>query len=102
MKRKAIPIAKLQEEARKSKVSVYLLVKRFLNYRKSGEKDYGKNCLNCNAVQEVPFEVNTIVGKAIEKVNQCIWIGIIKDFYAFVDKDHVCNFHGRKINNYKE
>jgi len=100
--KKSIPIAKLQEEARKKKVSVYLLVKRFLNYRKVGEKDHCKNCLNCKAVQKVPYKVNTIAGNYIEEVNQCIWIGIIKDFYTFVDKDHVCNFHDRKINNYKE
>lgn len=93
--KKTIPIAKLQKEAITKNVSVYLLIKRFLNYRETEGKDHDRNCLNCKAVKRVPYEVNTIAGKVIEKIHQCVRIGIIKDYYTDVDKKHICNIYKR-------
>lgn len=87
MTKKKIPVEQLQKDARAKGVSVYLLIKRFLNYRKI--KVNGKeNCCNCKASEQVAYYNK-------DAAIQCVWIGIMRDFYADVNALHICNYYER-------
>lgn len=87
MKKNIINFEKLMEESKAKDISVYLLVKRELLYRKSGDTDLDRKCKNCRASQKIKYKDGWHL--------QCSWIGIIKDDYSDIKLDHVCKFYER-------
>ena len=85
MKRKAIDTRKFIREAENKGVSVYLLIKRYLRYRKRDPGMKVHNCSKCKFSDSVKFY------NCEKKVIQCHWIGICKHFYANVDSKHICD-----------
>ena len=81
MKRQ-INISHFKNEARKAGVSVYLLIKRELNYRKTRDI---RNCLNCKYGNPAEYKDRECF--------QCQWICESNDLFADVDEKHVCNYH---------
>ena len=71
--------------AKQQGISVHLLIKRNLVYRKSKGKNNCKNCAYSNKVK-YPALPN-------REALQCFWIGQSLDFYSDVKDDHVCDYY---------
>lgn len=77
------------EEAKRKQISVYLLVKRKIGYRRTDHTDelYSKSCLNCKLVLKCPYT---------NKNYLCDFIGVNTDKEAIVDDKHICKIYKRK------
>lgn len=78
---KSINHKKLLVVSRQTGVSIFLLTRREMNYRKTTCE---KNCLICKAHDTPQYLGN--------KRNQCHIIGIGDDQYAEVDAKHFCDY----------
>lgn len=79
----SIDMARLRKEAKAANVSIYILIKRELGFRKTNFKDLGLSCFNCKHSQVCKFQ------DGVEKV-VCSWVGEMNDVNAFVYSNYIC------------
>lgn len=71
--------------AKQKGISPYLEIKRILSYREANyrQKMYGEICQNCR--EFIPSPIQGCEGKY-----NCKYMGVNKDFYAFVQPEYRC------------
>ncbi len=81
-----IDLNALKKEARLKQVSVYLLLKRLIEYRDitDVEKYSSRNCFKCKLSDRVVYDETT--GPRY----QCHIVGVFDDYYADISNSKIC------------
>lgn len=90
---RSINIVKMLDEARDKRVSVHLLIKRLVNYKRGFVKF--EKCLTCQ------YSDSVLWPGEYERRLQCIWIGHEREKHADVDPGSVCDFYKRGFEYYR-
>ena len=90
---RSINIVKILDEAKDKRISVHLLIKRMVNYKRGIIKF--EKCLTCQYSDSVLWPGEH------ERRLQCIWIGHEREKHADVEPGNVCDFYKRGFEYYR-